>query len=91
MATQVETQNKNDAQSEEIIPLRYSLAGPAVTNDTIIEWYKLAFATRQLDDKASTYIHLDIYGWTPVAKPARAKGGAFQGARAVLQMLEDRF
>ena len=40
MATQVETQNKDDMQTQEIIPLRYSLAGPAVTNDTIIGWYK---------------------------------------------------
>ena len=37
------------------------------------------------------YIHLDIYGWTPVAKPARPKGGACQGARALLALLEDRF
>ena len=37
------------------------------------------------------YIHLDIYGWTPVAKPARPKGGACQAARALLALLEDRF
>jgi 2-oxoisovalerate dehydrogenase E1 component len=73
MATQVETQNKNDAQSEEIIPLRYSLAGPAVTNDTIIEWYKLAFATRQLDDKASTYIRRGM-GWSYHARCSGHEG-----------------
>ncbi len=37
------------------------------------------------------YLHLDIYGWTPAAKPARPKGGAFQGARAILEVLEARF
>ena len=37
------------------------------------------------------YIHLDIYGWTPVARPARPKGGACQAARALLALLEDRF
>jgi leucyl aminopeptidase len=40
---------------------------------------------------ASPYVHLDIYGWTPAAKPARPKGGACQGARALLRLLEDRF
>jgi leucyl aminopeptidase len=37
------------------------------------------------------YIHLDIYGWTPLAKPGRPKGGAFQAARALLALLEARF
>jgi leucyl aminopeptidase len=36
------------------------------------------------------YCHLDIYGWTPKAKPARPKGGACQAARALLALLEDR-
>ncbi len=40
---------------------------------------------------ASPYVHFDIYGWTPVAKPARPKGGAFQAARAILRVLEDQF
>ncbi len=37
------------------------------------------------------YLHLDIYGWTPAAKPGRPKGGACQGARALLAVLEERF
>lgn len=37
------------------------------------------------------YVHLDIYGWTPQAKPARPKGGAFQAARALLALLEGRY
>ena len=37
------------------------------------------------------YIHVDIYGWTPQAKPARPKGGAFQAARALLTLLEARY
>ncbi len=40
---------------------------------------------------ASPYLHLDIYGWTPKAMPARPKGGAFQAARALLELLETRF
>ncbi len=30
------------------------------------------------------YLHFDIYGHTPADQPARPKGGAGQGARAVL-------
>jgi len=36
-------------------------------------------------------VHLDLYGWTPVAKPGRSKGGACQSARAMLQVIEDRY
>ena len=33
------------------------------------------------------YTHFDIYGWQPAAAPARPKGGAGQGARALLAAL----
>ncbi|SEQ43475.1 leucyl aminopeptidase [Loktanella sp. DSM 29012] len=33
------------------------------------------------------YIHFDIYGWNPSAKPARPKGGVGMGARALLDAL----
>ena len=33
------------------------------------------------------YVHFDIYGWQPVAAPARPKGGAGQGAQALLAAL----
>ena len=35
----------------------------------------------------SPYMHFDIYGWQPVAAPARPKGGVGMGARAVLEAL----
>ena len=35
------------------------------------------------------YIHFDIYGWSPSAKPARPKGGVGMGARAILDALPD--
>jgi len=35
----------------------------------------------------SRYIHFDIYGWNPTAAPARPKGGAGQGARALFAAL----
>jgi leucyl aminopeptidase len=37
------------------------------------------------------WVHFDVYGWTPSARPGRPKGGECQAARAVLRMLEDRF
>ncbi len=35
----------------------------------------------------SRYMHFDVYGWNPTKAPARPKGGAGQGARAVLDAL----
>jgi leucyl aminopeptidase len=50
-----------------------------------------ALFLRRFVTASPAYVHLDIYGWTPVAKPARPKGGAFQAARALLALLERRF
>ncbi|WP_420859595.1 leucyl aminopeptidase family protein [Marivivens marinus] len=38
---------------------------------------------------ANPYVHYDIYGWCPAAKPGRPKGGVGQGARALLAALPD--
>ena len=35
------------------------------------------------------YMHFDVYGWQPVAQPARSKGGVGMGARAILAALPD--
>ena len=35
----------------------------------------------------SPYVHFDVYGWNPSAKPARPKGGVGMGARAILAAL----
>jgi leucyl aminopeptidase len=37
------------------------------------------------------WAHLDIYGWTPNAKPGRPEGGEVQAARAVYAMLTRRY
>jgi leucyl aminopeptidase len=42
-------------------------------------------------DKAKAWIHLDIYGWTPSAKPGRPEGGEAQGIRALYDVIERRF
>ncbi|MFZ3582050.1 leucyl aminopeptidase family protein [Loktanella sp. DJP18] len=46
-----------------------------------------ALFLRRFTDKP--YIHFDIYGWNPTAKPARPKGGVGMGARAILDALPD--
>jgi len=37
----------------------------------------------------SPYMHFDVYGWNPSAKPARPKGGVGMGARAILDALPE--
>lgn len=37
----------------------------------------------------SPYMHFDIYGWQPSARPSRPKGGVGMGARALLEALPD--
>lgn len=40
---------------------------------------------------AARYVHCDIYGWVPSAKPAFPEGGEPQGARALFETLSARF
>ena len=42
-------------------------------------------------EAAKSWLHVDIYGWTPSAKPARPEGGECQAARAVYKLLSDRY
>ena len=42
-------------------------------------------------EKAKAWAHLDVYGWTPSAKPARPEGGECQAARALYALLKERF
>ncbi|MBU3031093.1 leucyl aminopeptidase family protein [Paracoccus marinaquae] len=46
-----------------------------------------ALFLRRFTEGAGRYVHLDIYGWQASAAPGRAKGGAGQGARAILAAL----
>jgi leucyl aminopeptidase len=40
---------------------------------------------------AKAWLHVDIYAWTPSAKPGRPEGGECQAARAVYAYLAERF
>jgi leucyl aminopeptidase len=42
-------------------------------------------------ESAKSWLHVDIYGWTPSAKPARPEGGECQAARAIYKLLSDRY
>lgn len=37
------------------------------------------------------WVHLDIFGWQAAALPARPKGGADYGIRALLQLIQERY
>ena len=40
---------------------------------------------------AKSWLHVDIYAWTPSAKPGRPEGGECQAARAVYAYLAERY
>jgi leucyl aminopeptidase len=42
-------------------------------------------------EQAKSWLHVDIYGWTPSAKPARPEGGECQAARAIFTLLSERY
>jgi len=42
-------------------------------------------------EHAKSWLHFDIFGWTPSAKPARPEGGECQAARAVYRLLSQRY
>ena len=42
-------------------------------------------------ERARCHIHLDIFGWTPQARPGRPEGGEVQGVRALYDMLQRRY
>lgn len=41
--------------------------------------------------QAKSWLHLDIYAWTPSAKPGRPEGGECQAARALYKLLSERY
>jgi leucyl aminopeptidase len=42
-------------------------------------------------EQAKSWLHVDIYGWTPSAKPARPEGGECQAARSIYKLLSQRY
>lgn len=50
-----------------------------------------ALFLKEFTKGAGTWVHFDIYGWTPAARPARPKGGEAQGIRALFAVLSERY
>lgn len=42
-------------------------------------------------ENATSWVHFDIYAWSPTAKPGRPLGGEAQGIRALYALLKDRY
>jgi leucyl aminopeptidase len=50
-----------------------------------------ALFLKRFVEKAKSYVHFDIYGWVPSARPGSPKGGEAQGIRALFAVIADRY
>jgi leucyl aminopeptidase len=50
-----------------------------------------ALFLRRFVSDATTWAHLDIYGWAPEARAGRSHGGTDQGIRAIYGLLKQRY
>ncbi len=42
-------------------------------------------------EKAKSYVHFDVFGWVPNAKPGRPKGGEAQAMRAMFAVIAEKY
>jgi leucyl aminopeptidase len=49
-----------------------------------------ALFLKKFVEKSGTFVHLDVFAWSPNTKPARPIGGLMQGVRALYTALENR-
>ncbi len=50
-----------------------------------------ALFLRRFVENAKTYVHFDIFGWTPSARAGRPRGGEAQGMRALFALIRQRY
>jgi leucyl aminopeptidase len=50
-----------------------------------------ALFLKRFVETAKAWLHIDIYAWTPTAKPGRPEGGECQAARALYALLAERY
>ncbi len=50
-----------------------------------------ALFLRRFSEKAGAFVHFDVFGWTPNAKPGRPKGGEQQGIRALFSLFQKTY
>ena len=62
-----------------------------IANNSFAGSVVAALFLRRFVRNAGSWTHLDIFGWSPEAKPGRPFGGTDQGMRAVYQVLKARF
>ncbi len=62
-----------------------------VTSDGFAGAVTAALFLRRFVEKASSWVHLDVFGWNPVEKPHCPVGGEAQGIRALEKIIAQRF
>ena len=50
-----------------------------------------ALFLKRFVENTKAYVHFDVYGWVPSARPARPLGGEPQAARALFALLSSRY
>ena len=50
-----------------------------------------ALFLKRFVDRAKSYVHFDIFAWTPAAKPGRPRGGEAQAIHALFGLIEERY
>lgn len=50
-----------------------------------------ALFLRRFVERAKSYVHFDVFGWTPMPSPGRPKGGEAQAMRALFAMICERY
>jgi len=62
-----------------------------VTSDGLGGAITAALFLSRFAQGAKSWIHFDIYGWTPTTRPGFPKGGEAQGIRALYSLLKKRY
>ena len=62
-----------------------------VTSDGFAGSVTAALFLSRFVEKAASWAHFDIFGWTPVEKPAAPVGGEAQAIRALYEVLKSRY
>jgi leucyl aminopeptidase len=50
-----------------------------------------ALFLKRFVEKASSYVHFDIFAWTPSGLPGRPRGGEAQAIRALFEVIRERY
>ena len=50
-----------------------------------------ALFLKRFVERAQSYVHLDIFGWTPMPRAGRPKGGEAQGIHALFALIAERY